>query len=113
MAPEAGSDLKQLNFVQEKGGQAINYTSNVAGKVYSTTKEYIPQQFHPHVKSVEDKVSEYGSPVLTTVQDKGGNALQFADSKVLLFYSKGCWCCFLQCICCINSTGGGSAPSSV
>ena len=82
MAPEADSDLKRLQFVQQKGGQAINYTSDVAGKVYSTTKQYIPESLQPTVKRVEDTVSEYGSPVLTTVQDKGGKVLQVADSKV-------------------------------
>ena len=82
MAPEADSDLKRLQFVQQKGGQAINYTSDVAGKVYSTTKQYIPESLHPTVKRVEDTVSEYGSPVLTTVQDKGGKVLQVADDKV-------------------------------
>lgn len=83
MAPEADSDLKRLSFVQQKGGQAINYTSDVAGKVYSQTKQYIPESLHPTVKKVEDTVSEYGSPALTTVQDKGGKFLQVADSKVL------------------------------
>lgn len=82
MAPEADADLKRLQFVQQKGGQAINYTSDVAGKVYSTTKQYIPESLQPTVKRVEDTVSEYGSPVLTTVQDKGGKVLQVADSKV-------------------------------
>lgn len=82
MAPEADSDLKRLHFVQEQGGKAINYTSDVAGKVYTQTKQYLPESLHPTVKRMEDTVSEYGSPALTTVQDKGGKFLQVADSKV-------------------------------
>lgn len=76
------SDLKYFGGMQSKGGQAANYTTDVAGKLYTSAKQYIPESVQPHVKAVEDKVSEYGSPVLTTLQDKGGNVLQFADSKV-------------------------------
>ena len=68
--------------VQSKTGQAANYTTDVAGKLYTTAKQYVPESAQGTVKLVEDKVSEYGSPVLTTLQDKGGKILQVADSKV-------------------------------
>ena len=76
------SDLKYFGGVQSKTGQAANYTTDVAGKLYTTAKQYIPESVQPTVKAVEDKVSEYGSPVLTTLQDQGGKFLQVADSKV-------------------------------
>ena len=76
------SDLKYFGGVQSKTGQAANYTTDVAGKLYTTAKQYVPEGAQGTVKLVEDKVSEYGSPVLTTLQDKGGKILQVADSKV-------------------------------
>ncbi len=76
------SDLKYFGTVQSKTGQAANYTTDVAGKLYTSAKQYIPDSVQPHVKAVEDKVSEYGSPALTTLQDKSGKFLQIADSKV-------------------------------
>ncbi len=76
------SDLKYFGGVQSTTGQAANYTSDVAGKVYTTVKQYVPEGLQPHLKVAEDKMSEYGSPALTTLQDKGGKFLQIADTKV-------------------------------
>ncbi|DBA94569.1 hypothetical protein WJX77_009189 [Trebouxia sp. C0004] len=76
------SDLKYFGGVQATTGQAANYTSDVAGKVYTSVKQYVPEGLQPHLKVAEDKMSEYGSPALTTLQDKGGKFLQVADSKV-------------------------------
>ena len=76
------SDLKYFGGVQSTTGQAANYTSDVAGKVYSTVKQYVPEGLQPHLKVAEDKMSEYGSPAITTLQDKGGKFLQIADTKV-------------------------------
>lgn len=74
--------MKYFGGVQTMTGQAANYTTDVAGKLYTSAKQYVPERAQPTVKAVEDKVSEYGSPVLTTIQDKGGKMLQVADSKV-------------------------------
>jgi len=76
------SDMKYFGGVQSITGQAANYTTDVAGKLYTSAKQYVPERAQPTVKNIEDKVSEYGSPVLTTLQDKGGKLLQVADSKV-------------------------------
>ena len=76
------SDLKYLGGVQAKAGQAANATTDVAGKVYTNVKQRLPESAQPYVKAAEDKFSEYGTPVLTTVQDKGGKLVQNADEKV-------------------------------
>ena len=76
------NDMKYFGGVQSLTGQAANYTTDVAGKIYTSAKQYVPEAAQPVVKTVEDKVTEYGSPVLTTIQDKGGKLLQVADSKV-------------------------------
>lgn len=81
MVSESG-DLKYFGGVQSTTGQAANFTTDVAGKVYGTVKQYVPEGLQPHLKTAEDKVSEFGSPALTTLQDKGGKFLQIADSKV-------------------------------
>ena len=76
------SDLKYLGGVQAKAGQAANVTTDMAGKVYTNVKQRLPESAQPYVKAAEDKFSEYGTPVLTTVQDKGGKLVQNADEKV-------------------------------
>ena len=78
------SDLKYLGAVQSKTGQVANYTTDTAGKIYTTLKQAVPQSAQPHVKTMEDKVSELGSPVLTTLQDNSSKLFQIADSKVRL-----------------------------
>ena len=81
------SDLKYFGPVSEKTGQAANYTSDVASKVYTTVKQKSPESAQPYFKLAEDKFSEYGSPILTTVQDKSGKFVQIADEQV----SFRCW----------------------
>lgn len=76
------SDLKYFGPVSEKTGQAANYTSDVASKVYTTVKQKSPESAQPYFKLAEDKFSEYGSPILTTVQDKSGKFVQVADEQV-------------------------------
>ena len=76
------SDLKYFGPVSEKTGQAANYTSDVASKVYTTVKQKSPESAQPYFKLAEDKFSEYGSPILTTVQDKSGKFVQIADEQV-------------------------------
>lgn len=78
------SDMKYFGGVQSLTGQAANYTTDVAGKLYTSAKQFVPERAQPTFKNIEDKVSEYGSPVLTTLQDKGGKILQVADAKVRL-----------------------------
>lgn len=87
--PAAESDsqkLQRLGFVQTYSEAALSKGYEVAGSVYSTTRGYVPAAIEDKVSWGEDKVSEistqYGAPLVNTVQDKSQQILGIVDSQV-------------------------------
>ena len=87
--PAAESDsqkLQRLGFVQTYSEAALSKGYEVAGSVYNTTRGYVPAAIEDKVSWGEDKVSEistqYGAPLVNTVQDKSQQILGIVDSQV-------------------------------
>lgn len=87
--PAAESDsqkLQRLGFVQTYSEAALSKGYEVAGSVYSTTRGYVPAAIEDKVSWGEDKVSEistqYGAPLVNTVQDKSQQILGIVDTQV-------------------------------
>mmetsp|Transcript_5656 Transcript_5656/g.16148 ORF Transcript_5656/g.16148 Transcript_5656/m.16148 type:complete len:294 (-) Transcript_5656:544-1425(-) len=87
--PAAESDnqkLQRLGFVQTYSEAALNKGYEVAGTVYNTTRGYVPAAIEDKVSWGEGKVSEistqYGAPIVNSVQDKSQQFLGIMDSQV-------------------------------
>lgn len=88
--PAAESDnqkLQRLGFVQTYSEAALNKGYEVAGTVYNTTRGYVPAVIEDKVSWGEGKVSEistqYGAPIVNSVQDKSQQFLGIVDYQVL------------------------------
>nr|ARQ20716.1 oil globule protein [Lobosphaera incisa] len=78
----SGADLKRLAFVRSYSDYYFQKGYGLASSVYSTGKSYAPDRFHGSIAAVEQTVSEYGTPLVTAVQDKSDQVLHLVDSKV-------------------------------
>ncbi len=78
----SGADLKRLAFIRSYSDYYFQKGYGLASSVYSTGKSYAPDRFHGSIAAVEQTVSEYGTPLVTAVQDKSDQVLQIVDSKV-------------------------------
>lgn len=78
--------LQRLGFVQTYSEAALNKSCAVAGSVYSSTRGYVPTAMEDKVSLVEGKVSQigtqYGAPLVNTVQDKSQQILGIVDCQV-------------------------------
>jgi hypothetical protein len=86
MSSEASSvnavDLKRLGWVQVYCQSGLSKGYGLATSVYSTAKTYAPASLNPVLAAVEDKVSEYGTPLAHQGADFSERILELADKKV-------------------------------
>lgn len=83
MGAEAHSgDLKRLDFIRSYSSYALDKTYSLASNVYCTGKHYAPASLEPRIKFMEEKVTEYSSPLVSKLQDRSDFVLHTVDSKV-------------------------------
>lgn len=83
MGAEAHSgDLKRLHFIRSYSSYALDKTYSLASNVYCTGKHYAPASLEPHIKTMEEKVTSVGSPLVSQLQDRSDFVLHTLDSKV-------------------------------
>jgi hypothetical protein len=81
-ATSSASDLKRLEFLRTYTGYFVGKGYDLAFTLYSNGKSYAPARIEPAVKAVEDKVTEYGTPLVNIVQDQSESILKTLDTKV-------------------------------
>jgi len=109
--PTSESDsqkLQRLGFVQSYSEAAVNKSCEVASSVYNTTRGYVPAAVEDQVSWGEGKFSEittqYGAPLVNTVQDKSQQILGIVDSQVRCAARSPCRAVLLV----LHRTGAGS-----
>ena len=87
-------DLKQLGGVK----QLASGTTEVIANVYAATKSKLPQGVQQQVNSVEQTVSQYTSPYITTAQDQSERLLHTVDDRVRsdAYAVLAAWLCSLR-----------------
>ena len=81
-AQSQAADLKHLGFVPKYSTYFWNKGYGVASDLYSATKAYAPDSIKPRIGKLEETVTSYSTPMLTTMQDQGDKVLHVADSQV-------------------------------
>ncbi|KAI7845739.1 hypothetical protein COHA_000655 [Chlorella ohadii] len=79
-APEQQPELELKRLTPVVGAAASAAT--LAGRLYVSSKAYVPERLQGTVAAAEGKVAELATPYLPTLLDKGTSVLQAVDQKV-------------------------------
>lgn len=79
--------LKRLDFVRAYSEYYWSKANNIVTAVYTNSRALVPSALNSSIRAVEDKVTEFGTPLLAAVQSRGEQVLTSLDRKVC---SGGC-----------------------
>lgn len=76
--------LKRLDFVRAYSEYYWAKANTIATAVYSNSRALVPAALNSSIRVVEEKVSEFGSPLIAAVQSRSEQVLTSLDRKVCL-----------------------------
>ena len=74
--------LKRLDFVRAYSEYYWSKANNIVTAVYTNSRALVPSALNSSIRAVEDKVTEFGTPLLAAVQSRSEQVLTSLDSKV-------------------------------
>ncbi|KAK9907730.1 hypothetical protein WJX75_008823 [Coccomyxa subellipsoidea] len=74
--------LKRLDFVRAYSEYYWSKANNIVAAVYTNSRALVPSALNSSIRAVEDKVTEFGTPLLAAVQSRSEQVLTSLDRKV-------------------------------